>query len=83
MRAIANEANGEQFDSPRLRVTEQPDGCIAPDGLAIRPWQSTAGNQPVEAHSSSSSLPIGARVICLRPSLISNSSPGCRPRMAV
>ena len=34
-------------------------------------------------HSSSSAAPAGTRRIWRRPSLISNSSPGCRPSMAV
>ena len=35
------------------------------------------------AHSSSSMAPRGTRRICFLPSLISNSSPGCRPSWAV
>jgi hypothetical protein len=36
-----------------------------------------------ELDQASPGLPIGSRVICLRPSLISNWSPGCRPSWAV
>ena len=43
----------------------------------------TKANAPREDHSSSSEEPAGIRRICLRPSLISNSSPGARSSMAV
>ena len=42
-----------------------------------------AGCRPAPAHSSSSARPMGTSLICLRPSLISNSSPGSRPNWVV
>ncbi len=82
--SAAGDARCRQKKSPReargdlSRAGRAERACLG--GTELR----RSAKLPAKDHSSSSSVPpTGIRRICLRPSLISNSSPGCRSSMAV
>ena len=82
-RSSASGTGSEWPDRPR-RTNRTPRADQAPD----RPGHGSAISveaPPLSsgAPHSSSAAPNGMSWICLRPSLISNSSPGCRPSWAV